>query len=81
MRKARGWRQLDIAEQAGVNENHVSYSELGRRESDSKLSRAWREPSASSLKSFCVVLSKGIPKNLSLWAGGSLLSGPQSLPI
>jgi transcriptional regulator with XRE-family HTH domain len=29
LRKARGWRQLDLAEQAGINENCVSDLELG----------------------------------------------------
>jgi XRE family transcriptional regulator, regulator of sulfur utilization len=32
LRKARGWRQLDLAEQAGINENYVSDLELGRKE-------------------------------------------------
>jgi transcriptional regulator with XRE-family HTH domain len=29
LRKARGWRQLDLAEQAAINENYVSDPELG----------------------------------------------------
>jgi len=32
LRLARGWRQLDLAEQAGINENYVSDLELGRKE-------------------------------------------------
>jgi transcriptional regulator with XRE-family HTH domain len=32
LRKARGWRQLDLAEHAGINENYVSDLELGRKE-------------------------------------------------
>jgi transcriptional regulator with XRE-family HTH domain len=32
LRKARGWRQLDLAEQAGINENYVSDLELGNKE-------------------------------------------------
>ena len=32
LRKARGWRQLDLAEEAGINENYVSDLELGRKE-------------------------------------------------
>jgi len=32
LRKARGWRQLDLAEQAGINENYVSDLELGQKE-------------------------------------------------
>ena len=32
LRKAQGWRQLDLAEQAGINENYVSDLELGRKE-------------------------------------------------
>jgi transcriptional regulator with XRE-family HTH domain len=32
LRKARGWRQLDLAEQAGINENYVSDLELGGKE-------------------------------------------------
>jgi len=32
LRKARGWRQLDLAEQAGINENYVFDLELGRKE-------------------------------------------------
>jgi len=32
LRRKRGWRQLDLAEQAGINENYVSDLELGRKE-------------------------------------------------
>ena len=32
LRKERGWRQIDLAEQAGVHENYVSDLELGRKE-------------------------------------------------
>lgn len=32
LRKARGWRQIDLAEHAGINENYVSDLELGRKE-------------------------------------------------
>jgi len=32
LRTARGWRQIDLAEQAGINENYVSDLELGRKE-------------------------------------------------
>ena len=32
LRKQRGWRQLDLAVQAGINENYVSDLELGRKE-------------------------------------------------
>jgi transcriptional regulator with XRE-family HTH domain len=32
LRKARGWRQIDLAEQAGINENYVSDLEYGRKE-------------------------------------------------
>jgi XRE family aerobic/anaerobic benzoate catabolism transcriptional regulator len=32
LRKARGWRQLDLAEQAGISENYISDLELGRKE-------------------------------------------------
>jgi transcriptional regulator with XRE-family HTH domain len=31
-RKDRGWRQLDLATEAGLNENFVSDLELGRKE-------------------------------------------------
>ena len=31
-RKDRGWRQLDLATEAGINENFVSDLELGRKE-------------------------------------------------
>jgi transcriptional regulator with XRE-family HTH domain len=32
LRKERGWRQIDLAEQAGISENYVSDLELGRKE-------------------------------------------------
>lgn len=32
LRRKRGWRQLDLAEHAGINENYVSDVELGRKE-------------------------------------------------
>lgn len=32
LRGRRGWRQLDLAEQAEINENYVSDLELGRKE-------------------------------------------------
>lgn len=32
LRKERGWRQLDLAEQAGISENYVSDLEQGRKE-------------------------------------------------
>jgi XRE family aerobic/anaerobic benzoate catabolism transcriptional regulator len=32
LRTARGWRQIDLAEEAGVHENYVSDLELGRKE-------------------------------------------------
>jgi transcriptional regulator with XRE-family HTH domain len=32
LRKARKWRQLDLATQAEINENYVSDLELGRKE-------------------------------------------------
>jgi len=32
LRKARGWRQIDLAEQASINENYVSDLEHGRKE-------------------------------------------------
>lgn len=32
LRKARGWRQIDLAEEAGINENYVSDLEHGRKE-------------------------------------------------
>jgi len=32
LRKNRGWRQLDLAEHAGISENYVSDLELGRKE-------------------------------------------------
>jgi transcriptional regulator with XRE-family HTH domain len=32
LRKARGWRQIDLAEEAQINENYVSDLEYGRKE-------------------------------------------------
>jgi transcriptional regulator with XRE-family HTH domain len=32
LRKARRWRQIDLAVHAGINENYVSDLELGRKE-------------------------------------------------
>ena len=32
LRKDRGWRQLDLATQADLNENYISDLELGRKE-------------------------------------------------
>lgn len=32
LRKANNWRQIDLAEQAGINENYVSDLELGHKE-------------------------------------------------
>jgi transcriptional regulator with XRE-family HTH domain len=32
LRKHRGWRQLDLAEQAGISENYVSELALGQKE-------------------------------------------------
>jgi transcriptional regulator with XRE-family HTH domain len=32
LRKARGWRQIDLAEHASINENYVSDLEHGRKE-------------------------------------------------
>lgn len=32
LRKERGWRQIDLAEQAGINENYVSDLEVGKKE-------------------------------------------------
>jgi len=32
LRKEKGWRQLDLAEQARISENYVSDLELGRKE-------------------------------------------------
>jgi XRE family aerobic/anaerobic benzoate catabolism transcriptional regulator len=32
LREARGWRQIDLAVHAGINENYVSDLELGRKE-------------------------------------------------
>jgi transcriptional regulator with XRE-family HTH domain len=54
LRLARGWRQLDLAEQAGINENYVSDLELGRKEAClgtlSTLSRAFEMKLADLLK-------------------------------
>jgi transcriptional regulator with XRE-family HTH domain len=32
LRKDRGWRQIDLAEQAGLHENYISDLETGRKE-------------------------------------------------
>jgi transcriptional regulator with XRE-family HTH domain len=32
LRKKRGWRQIDLAEQAGVHENYISDLETGQKE-------------------------------------------------
>lgn len=32
LRKRRGWRQIDLAEEAGIHENYISDLELGRKE-------------------------------------------------
>jgi transcriptional regulator with XRE-family HTH domain len=32
LRTERGWRQIDLAEQAGISENYVSELEQGRKE-------------------------------------------------
>ena len=32
LRKARGWRQLDLAEHARLNENYISDLEIGKKE-------------------------------------------------
>ena len=32
LRKERRWRQIDLAEQAGINENYVSDLEVGKKE-------------------------------------------------
>lgn len=32
LRIERGWRQIDLAEEAGIHENYVSDLELGRKE-------------------------------------------------
>jgi XRE family aerobic/anaerobic benzoate catabolism transcriptional regulator len=32
LRKARGWRQIDLAEHAGIGKNHISELERGQRE-------------------------------------------------
>jgi transcriptional regulator with XRE-family HTH domain len=32
LRKAQGWRQIDLAEHSGINENYLSHVELGKKE-------------------------------------------------
>ena len=32
LRTARGWRQIDLAEEAGINENYISDLEIGKKE-------------------------------------------------
>jgi XRE family aerobic/anaerobic benzoate catabolism transcriptional regulator len=32
LRMAKGWRQIDLAEEAGINENYVSDIEIGKKE-------------------------------------------------
>jgi XRE family aerobic/anaerobic benzoate catabolism transcriptional regulator len=32
LRTAKGWRQIDLAEEAGINENYVSDLEIGKKE-------------------------------------------------
>ena len=32
LRKQRGWRQIDLAEETGIHENYVSDLEMGRKE-------------------------------------------------
>ena len=32
LRNDRGWRQIDLAEEAGVHENYISDLEMGRKE-------------------------------------------------
>lgn len=32
LRRSRGWRQIDLAEETGMHENYVSDLELGRKE-------------------------------------------------
>ena len=32
LRKERGWRQIDLAEETGIHENYVSDLEMGRKE-------------------------------------------------
>jgi transcriptional regulator with XRE-family HTH domain len=32
LRKGRGWRQIDLAEETGIHENYVSDLEMGRKE-------------------------------------------------
>lgn len=32
LRKARGWRQIDLAEHSGLGKNHISELERGQRE-------------------------------------------------
>jgi XRE family aerobic/anaerobic benzoate catabolism transcriptional regulator len=32
LRMARNWRQIDLAEEAGINENYISDLEIGKKE-------------------------------------------------
>ena len=32
LRTAKGWRQIDLAEEAGINENYVSDIDIGKKE-------------------------------------------------
>jgi len=32
LRTVKGWRQIDLAEEAGINENYVSDIEIGKKE-------------------------------------------------
>ena len=32
LRTAKGWRQIDLAEEAGINENYISDLEIGKKE-------------------------------------------------
>jgi len=32
LRTERGWRQIDLAEQSGINENYLSHVERGKKE-------------------------------------------------
>jgi XRE family aerobic/anaerobic benzoate catabolism transcriptional regulator len=54
LRAARGWRQIDLAEEAGIHENYVSELELGRKEiclrSLQTLARAFGMTAAELLK-------------------------------
>jgi transcriptional regulator with XRE-family HTH domain len=49
LRKERGWRQLDLAEQAGISENYVSDLELGRKEVCLRTIKALSEALGSSI--------------------------------